>query len=156
MFSKLLKAVSIAARREANPDFNPRLRAAITKAKENNVPNDNIERAINKAGDDKELEEITVEAYGPEKVAIIIEAITDNTNRTIAELRHLLDKNDAKMAERGSVLWSFDKQTDTENNEWQAKFKQAVSEDAKNKINSLIEKLDEHDDVQKIITNMQS
>src|SRR3990167_1562402 len=82
VFTKLLAAISIAAKSEPKPDFNPRLRAVIEKAKENNVPQENIERAINKASEEKSLEEVIIEAYGPEGTQIIIEGITDNTNRT--------------------------------------------------------------------------
>ena len=151
VFTKLLAAISIAAKSEPKPDFNPRLRSAIEKAKENNVPQENIERAINKASEEKNLEEIVIEAYGPEKVAIIVEAITDNRNRTISEIRHLLDENGAKMATQGSVLWSFEKS----GMEWKAKFPQAISEAGKQTLQSLIEKLEEHDDVQRVITNAQ-
>ncbi len=149
LFSKLLKAISIAAKTEANPQFNPRLRSAMEKAKESNVPQDNIERAVSKASEEKNLEDITVEAYGPEGAAIIIEGITDNTNRTISEIKHLLTENGAKIANPGSVLWSFDKI----NNEWKAKFPQEISEDGRKKIASLVEALEEHEDVQEVITN---
>src|SRR3989344_3166194 len=97
-FSKLLNAISVAAKSEPNPDFNPRLRTAIEKAKEANVPKDNIERAINKAKEGDALEEILIEAYGPEGVAVIIEAITDNSNRTISEIKNILAKHEAKIA----------------------------------------------------------
>ncbi|MEK7077138.1 MAG: YebC/PmpR family DNA-binding transcriptional regulator, partial [Patescibacteria group bacterium] len=81
VFSKLLAAVSIAAKSEANPQFNPRLRAAVAKAKENQVPQENIDRAIKKASEKNEnLEEIRMECYGPGGAAIIAEAITDNSN----------------------------------------------------------------------------
>jgi YebC/PmpR family DNA-binding regulatory protein len=149
IFSKLLSAISIAARENPNPDFNPRLRSAVEKAKENQVPLENIERAIKKASESKNLEEVVIEAYGPEKVAMIIEGITDNKNRTINELRTLLSGNGAKMAEQGSVLWSFEKK----NNEWQPKFKQPVSEEGKKNLDALIEKLEEHGDIQRIVTN---
>jgi len=150
LFSKMLKAVSVAAKEEPNPDFNPRLRSLIEKAKENNVPAENIERAIKKAAEEKNLEELVIEAYGPEKVALIIEAITDNRNRTIAEVRHILDENGAKMATPGSVLWSFTKT----GGEWQPNFRQQVSDEGKEKILSLIEKLEENEDVQKVTTNI--
>lgn len=151
IFSKLLRAISAAAKQESNPDFNPRLRSAIETAKQNNVPNDNIERAVKKASEEKNLEDVIIEAYGPEKAAIIIEAITDNKNRTISEIRNILNENGAKMAEQGSVLWSFEKI----NGEWQAKFQQLISEEGKQKIKNLMEILESHDDVQKIITNTQ-
>src|SRR3989344_524111 len=94
-FSKLLAAIAVAAKSNPKPDANPRLRSVIEKAKENNVPLENIERAINKAAEQKDLQEVLIEAYGPEGVGILIEAITDNSNRTISEIRHLLDENGA-------------------------------------------------------------
>ncbi len=163
LFGKLLKAISIAARDEHPPaskgrgspsstgrQFNPRLRSAIEKAKENNVPQENIDRAVSKASEEKDLEEVVIEAYGPEGVAIIIEGITDNKNRTTSEIRHILDLQGAKMANPGSVLWSFDK-TETG---WQPKFKQSVSQDTIDKISQITETLEEHDDVQKITVNI--
>ncbi len=154
VFTKLLAAISIAAKSEPKPDFNPHLRSAIEKAKESNVPQENIERAINRASEEKNLEEIVIEAYGPEKAAIIIEAITDNRNRTISEIRHLLDKNGVKMATQGSVLWSFDPPAGGRG-EWKAKFPQQISDAAKQALQSLIQKLEEHNDVQRVITNAQ-
>ncbi len=149
LFSKVLKAIAIAAKTEANPQFNPRLRSAIETAKAANVPLDNIERAISKASEEKELEDVVIEAYGPEGVALIIEGITDNTNRTISEIKHLLIEHNAKIANPGSVLWSFEKI----NSEWKAKFPQIVSETAKQQIAALVEALDGHGDVQQIATN---
>src|SRR3989338_11296018 len=86
LFSKLLKAISIAAKKEPNPLYNPRLRSVIEKAKENSVPQENIERAISKASEEKNLDEVIIEAYGPEGAALIIQGVTDNTNRTVAEV----------------------------------------------------------------------
>lgn len=150
LFSKLLKAISIAAKTEANPQFNPRLRSAIEKAEENNVPRENIERAISKASEEKNLSEVIIEAYGPEGSAIIIEGITDNSNRTVSEIKHLLNENEAKMANPGSVLWSFEKTND----EWSAKFPQTISDVAKEKLRSLVVVLEEREDVQNVITNI--
>jgi len=155
MFSKLLRAISIAAKDEPNPQFNPRLRTAVETAKEYLVPLDNIERAITKASEQKDLEEMVIEAYGPEGSAIIIEAITNNTNRTISEVKKILSDHGAKFANQGSVLWAFDAPVKgSENAEWKAKFPQAISEDSKAKLEKLIEALDEHDDVQNIFTNV--
>lgn len=106
LFSKLLKAVRAAARTEPNPDFNPRLRTAIDTAKEANVPMDNITRAI-EGSKDSALEEVLVEAYGPGGIAMIIAAVTDSRNRTIAELRKILSDAGGKMAEPGNVMWAF-------------------------------------------------
>ncbi|OGY61989.1 MAG: hypothetical protein A2745_01140 [Candidatus Harrisonbacteria bacterium RIFCSPHIGHO2_01_FULL_44_13] len=157
VFSKLLMAISIAARQEPNPDFNPRLRSAIEKAQENQVPLENIERAIKKASENKNLGEIVIEAYGPESVAMIIEGITDSKNRTIAEIRHLLNENGAKMADPGSVLWSFSAEGGSASGgekQWKPKFQQSLSDEAKQKLNDLIAKLEEHQDIQKVITNI--
>ncbi len=148
-FSKLLKAIAIAATSEPNPDFNPRLRSAIETAKQSNVPKDNIDRAISKAGEEKNLEELVIEAYGPEKIALIIEVITDNRNRSTNELRNLLADNGGKMGEMGSAKWAFE----AVNGKWAPKFTQTISEDGKNKLESLIEALEDRDDVQKITTN---
>ena len=150
LFSKLLKAISIAAKTEPNPQFNPRLRSAVEKAKENNVPQENIQRAINKASEEKNLEDLVIEAYGPEGIAIVIEAITDSKNRTVNELKNILSDRESKMATPGSVLWSFEKKE----NGWQAKFPQKISESASEKIKNLIAALEEHEDVQRIITNI--
>ena len=130
LFSKLLKAISIAAKTEPNPQFNPRLRTAVETARENNVPSDNIERAIKSASETKNLEEIIIGAYGPEGAAILIEAITDNKNRTIPEIKNILNENQAKFTEPESILWAFEKI----NLQWQAKLKQPASEKSKNKI----------------------
>ena len=150
IFSKLLRAISAAAKQEPNPDFNPRLRSAIETAKQNNVPNDNIERAVKKASEEKNLEDLTVEAYGPEGAALIIEAITDNRNRTISEIKHILSENGAKIANPGTVLWAFEKK----DGEWKPKFPQQISDKNKKKLSDLIAALEEHDDVQNITANI--
>jgi len=149
LFSKLLNAVAIAAKPESNPQFNPQLRTAVEKAREGNVPQENIERAIKRASEDKNLEELVIGAYGPEGTAILIEAITSNKNRTIPEIKKILSDHDAKFAEAENVRWAFD----NINGHWQAKFKQQISEASNNKLNELIEALENHEDVQKIITN---
>jgi YebC/PmpR family DNA-binding regulatory protein len=150
-FSKLLKAVSVASREEPNPQMNPRLRSLIEKAKEANVPNENIERALKRSSEAKELEEVVIEAYGPEKTALIIECITDNKNRTVAELRHLLTEQGAKFAESGSVRWNFE--APGARGSWKAKAPHAISNEGHAKLTALIEALEIHDDVQKIVTD---
>ncbi len=151
-FSKLLAAVSIAARSEPNPDFNPRLRTAVAKARETQVPQDNIERAIQKSVDSaSDLEEITIECYGPGGAAILLEAITDSSNRTINEIKLILKENDGKLGEPGSVRWAFEK---TPDGEWNAKFKQAAEEGHEDKLRNLIEELESQNDVQKVYTNI--
>jgi len=151
VFSKLLRAIRIAAKDESNPDFNPRLRTAVEKAKEAQVPQENIKRALSES-DNKDLEEIVMEAYGPSGSAIIIEAITDNRNRTTNEIKNILSDLGAKFAEPGSVRWVFTPPT-PENMSWQPKFKQGLGNEDKQELEELVEALEEHDDVQKIFTN---
>lgn len=153
LFSKLLKAVAVAAKTESNPQFNPRLRTAVETAKENNVPLANIERAIKKASESKDLEELTIEAYGPAGAAMIISAISDNKNRTISEIKKILTDNNAKFAEPGSVRWAFEASAGADG-EWQAKFKQDISSDDKIKLEELIQTLEDHDDVQNVYNNV--
>jgi YebC/PmpR family DNA-binding regulatory protein len=112
-FTKIVKEVSIAARLGGgDPDGNPRLRAAIEKAKEVNMPHDNIKKAIMKGTGELPgvtYEEFVYEGYGPAGVALIIEVMTDNKNRTVPEIRHLLAKNNGSLGETGCVSWMFDK-----------------------------------------------
>ncbi len=110
VFSKMAKIVTIAARKGGDPEMNPALRLAILKAKSVNMPNDNIERAIKKGtGEDKsgQLEEIIYEAYGPGGTQLIIELITDNKNRTLSEIRHILSQYGGRLVEGGGVKWNF-------------------------------------------------
>ncbi len=113
IFTKLIKEITIATRQGgADPAANPRLRLAIDNAKSANMPMDNIKRAIKKAsgesGGDNYME-ITYEGYGPGGIAILIESVTDNKNRTVAEVRHLLNKHGGSLGESGSVAWMFDR-----------------------------------------------
>jgi YebC/PmpR family DNA-binding regulatory protein len=153
VFSKLLNAISIAARGEPNPEFNPRLRTAIDKAKENSVPQENIERAIKRASEDKNLEELIIEAYGPEGTAILIQAITDSKNRTISEIKKILDGNGSKIAEPGSVRWAYEQIKTESGLGWQEKFKQQISAEAQEKLQKLIDELLEQNEVQEVYTN---
>lgn len=155
LFSKLSTAITAAAKNEPNPQFNPRLRSAIEKARGLQMPNDNIERAIKKASDkNQSLEEIMCEAYGPGSAALIIEAITDNRNRTIPEMKKILHDHNGKWGESGSVLWAFEQKTDDLGDRvWQPKFSQNISEEDKKKLETLIEALEEHDDIQRVFTN---
>jgi YebC/PmpR family DNA-binding regulatory protein len=113
IFSKLTKEITVAARMGgADPDGNPRLRAAIAAAKQENMPKDNIQRAINKGageGGGSNLEEVIYEGYGPEGVAIMVDSLTDNKKRTVSDIRHLFTKFGGSMGEPGCVSWMFDK-----------------------------------------------
>ena len=111
IFSRLVKEITVAARDGGgDPDMNPRLRVAIENAKNQNMPNDNIDRAIKRGTGELEgveYEEITYEAYGPGGVAILIEALTDNRNRAAAEIRHIVSKGGGNLGSRNSVAYMF-------------------------------------------------
>lgn len=111
MFSKVIKELTIAARHGGgDPGGNPRLRTVLEKAKAVNMPQDNIQRAIKRGTGELEgvtIEEATFEGYGPGGVAIMVEVVTDNRNRTVAELRHMLSKHGGNLGESNSVGWMF-------------------------------------------------
>jgi YebC/PmpR family DNA-binding regulatory protein len=113
IFTRILKEMTVAARLGGgDPAGNPRLRAAVAEAKANNMPKDNIERAIKRGTGELEgatYEEITYEGYGPGGVAIIVEALTDNTNRTTPEIRHAFEKHGGNLGTPGSVRFQFEK-----------------------------------------------
>ncbi len=113
LFSRLSREISVASRLGGgNPDMNPRLRLAIEKAREVNMPSENIKRAIMKGTGElpgASYEEAKYEGYGPGGVAIIIDVMTDNKNRTISEIRHIMSKHGGSIAEAGSVTWIFQK-----------------------------------------------
>jgi YebC/PmpR family DNA-binding regulatory protein len=113
LFTKFIKEITVAARTGGgDPDANARLRKAISDAKAGNMPNDTIDRAIRRGTGEEEgvhYEEITYEGYGPRGVALLIESMTDNRNRTVAEIRHIFSKNGGNLGESGSVGWMFDK-----------------------------------------------
>ncbi len=113
IFTKLIKELTIAAREGGgDPAGNPRLRLAIDNAKSQNMPQDNIDRAIKKATGELEgvtYHELTYEGYAPAGVAILVEVATDNKNRTVAEVRHIFSKNGGSLGENGSVAWMFDR-----------------------------------------------
>jgi len=114
MFTQLAREITVAAREGGgNPEANFRLRLAIDKAREANMPKENIERAIKRGtGEIKgegELSEILYEAYAPNGVALLIQTLTDNPNRCVAELRHVLNRQGGRMAEAGAVAWQFDR-----------------------------------------------
>ena len=113
IFTKIIKEITVAARiGGGDPNANPRLRQAIANGKQVNMPQDNVTRAIKKGTGELEgvhYEEISYEGYGPGGVAILIEAMTDNKNRTVGELRSLMGKNGGNIGENGCVAWIFEK-----------------------------------------------
>jgi len=113
LWTKLLKEITVAARLGGgDPNGNSRLRSAVQEAKSANVPSDNIDRAIKRGTGQLEgftFEEISYEGYGPGGVAILVEALTDNKNRTVSEVRHLFSKSGGNLGENGCVAWMFHK-----------------------------------------------
>jgi YebC/PmpR family DNA-binding regulatory protein len=113
VFTKIIKEITISARDGGgDPVGNPRLRLAIASAKASNMPQDNITRAIKKGTGELEgvhYEEITYEAYAPHGIAVMIECVTDNRNRTVAELRHMIAKQNGNLGDAGSVAWMFER-----------------------------------------------
>jgi len=113
MFSKISQEISVAAKEGGgDPEFNPQLRLTIEKAKSVNMPTDNIERAIQRGIGKLEgvkLKEVLFEAYGPGGIAVIVEGITDNKNRTLGEIKQILNQNNGKLVGEGAVKWMFER-----------------------------------------------
>jgi YebC/PmpR family DNA-binding regulatory protein len=113
IFGKLAKEITVSARLGgSDPSGNPRLKVAITAARAENMPNDNISRAIKRGTGESggaTLEEVTLEGYGPAGVALMVESLTDNKNRTVSDVRHLLTRYGGNLGEPGCVAWMFDK-----------------------------------------------
>jgi YebC/PmpR family DNA-binding regulatory protein len=115
IFTRLIKEITIAAKSGGDPDKNPRLRTAVQAAKAENMPADNIKRAIQRGTGELpgvNYEEFSLEGYGPGGVAVLVEISSDNRNRTVSEVRHVFSKNGGNMAEAGAVSWMFHKKGD--------------------------------------------
>ncbi len=151
VFSKLVRLILVESKKSGGNADSPGLRMAIEKAKKENMPSDNIERAIKKGATDNsaDMENVTFETYGPGGVAIIIEGLTDNNNRTAAEIKHLLSKHNAELAAPGSAVWAFE----NTNNGWVPKTTTKLSDSDDEKLKKLIDVLEEHDDVQDVFAN---
>ena len=111
VFTRIIKELTVAARNGGgDPDTNPRLRTIVAEAKANNMPRENIDRAIRRGSGEEpgvSYEEVTYEGYGPGGVALLMETLTDNKNRTVGEIRHLLSKHAGNLAAENSVAWMF-------------------------------------------------
>ncbi len=150
LFAKHAKLIAVEAKK-AKGVVSPGLKAAIERARKDNMPNDSVERAIKKASDPDTLatEEVVYEAYGPSGAALVIVGLTNNKNRTAAEIKHLLSKNGAALAAPGSALWAFAR----EESEYHPTTHVELSEEDSEKILALINELEENDDVQGVYTN---
>lgn len=151
IFSNLVKLIQMEAKKANGNTSAPGLRAAIEKAKKENMPSENIERAIKKASESKNLEPVLFEGYGPGGVAIIITALTDNNNRTSQEIKHILSKNGASLGGPGSVTWNFTKSPE---GEWVPNMMVDLKDDEPETLDAIIEALEEHEDVQDVYTNV--
>ncbi len=154
VFSKITSLVTIAARRGGDPDKNPSLRTAIEKAREVNLPKENIDRAIKRGTGEiagAVLEEVTYGAFGPGGVAILINAITDNKNRTLAEIKKILQEHNVKFTELNSVQWMFHR----EGADWIPNQPVKIDDETvKSELEALYESLDEQQDINEIYDNI--
>jgi len=151
IFSKYVKLITSESKK-ANGDVNsPGLATAIEAAKKENMPKDTIERAIKKGTESGTvaMESVTYEAYGPGGVAIIIEGLTDNKNRSAAEVRHILSQNSLELATQGAASWAFVKQ----GGEWTATSTIPVSETDADRLAKVVLALEESDEVDAVYTN---
>ncbi len=153
IFSRLARLITVEAKKSGGNLSDPALSAAIARAKVANMPKDNIERAVAKGSskDAGELEKVVYEAYGPSGVAIIVEALTDNKNRTTQELKHLLSKNGVDLAPPGAASWAFSKNPAGEFSPNEP-LNDIAGEDEE-KLLALLTLLDDHDDTQAVYTN---
>ena len=154
IFGKLVRFIAVESKKAKGDMSAPGLRTAIEKAKEANVPSDNIERAIKKGGGGEEngMEQITYESYGPGGCALIIEALTESRNKAAQEIKHILSKNGFELAVPGSASWAFDPPTGG-HGEWLPKNTIPISEEDGTKLQILIDELEENDEVQEVFTN---
>jgi YebC/PmpR family DNA-binding regulatory protein len=150
IFSKLARLIVAQARIAKGDTNSPILRTVIEKARKANMPIDNIERAVKKAAEPSaQMEAIVYEAYGPGGVGIVIEALTDNKNRIVQEIKHILSKNEASLAGIGSVTWAFNKSKEG----WTPQTLVPLSDEDLHKLDKLVDELEENDDVQEVYTN---
>jgi YebC/PmpR family DNA-binding regulatory protein len=151
LWSKLAKRIIVESKLANGDVTQPTLRTWIDKAKDANMPKDNIERAVKKgvATDTSAMDAITYETYGPGGAAILIEALTDSRNRTAQEIKHLLSQEGLELASPGSAAWAFKKT----NNGYEATTTVPLAEADNEKLLQILEKIDAHDDVEDVYTN---
>lgn len=152
VWGKLAKRIAVESKKAAGDVNSPALRTMIEKAKKENMPKDNIDRALAKgvSADAAALESVTYETYGPGGCAIVIEALTDSRNRTAAEMKHLLSEQGLALASPGSALWAFDKSSA---GEYTAKTTVPLSASDSDALMKILETIDAHDDVEEVCTN---
>lgn len=148
-FSKLVRFISVEAKKSKGDRSSPGLRAAIDKARAANMPSDNIDRAIDKAATSGEMEFVVYEAYGPGGVAIVIEGYTDSRNRTTQELKHLLSLHGGAMAQQGAASWAFAKV----DGKLEPTTAVELSDEDGEKLSTLVDALEDYDDVNEVYNN---
>jgi len=151
VFSKYAKLIAVESKNAGGDTSSPGLRAVIEKAKAENMPNDNIDRAVKKGtgNDMTRMNPVLYEAYGPGGCAILIEGLTDNKNRTSAEVKHILSKNGFALASAGAAAWIFKK----DDSGYTAQTTTKINEDDQTKLQKIVEELEDNDDVQDVYTN---
>src|SRR5574343_829726 len=149
LFSKYAKLITQEAKKSNGNVTSPGLKSAIERARADNMPSDNIERAIKKATTQAtDLESITYESYGPGGCAIVIDALTDNRNKAAQEIKHILSNHGLELAGIGAATWEFEKQ----NGEWTPKTTVPISETDGAALEAVITELEENDEVQGVYT----
>jgi YebC/PmpR family DNA-binding regulatory protein len=153
VFSRYARLITLESKKAAGKVDAPALKAVIDRAKSENMPKDNIERAVAKgiSKDAGDLEQVTYECYGPAGAAIVIDALTDSRNRTTQEIKLIMTKNDIELAAPGSALWSFTKSGDGSYAPNEPLME--VSGEDEEKLANLLTLFDEHEDVQTVYTN---
>ncbi len=153
LFTKFARLIAVEAKLAQGNVNSPSLKAAIERAREVNMPNDNIDRAVKKGagGEGETLDYALYEAYGPGGAAILVECLTNNRNRTAQEVKLVLSQNGTELAQPGSASWAFEKV----GNAFEAKTTVDISDEDGQKLEALMEALDELDDVQEVFTNAQ-
>ena len=149
LFSKLVKIIGVEIKKAKGDKTAPGVRAAVEKAQAANMPKDNIERALTKS-DERELEQITYEAYGPGGCAILIECLTDSRNRTNQELKHLLSEHGGSLANPGAAAWAFTKNAE---GLYEAMSPIELGGEDAQKMAELSDALEDYDDVSEVYTS---
>jgi YebC/PmpR family DNA-binding regulatory protein len=150
LFSKLVRFISIEAKKAKGDRTAPGVRTAIEKARAANMPADNIERALDKASSSGELEQVVYESYGPGGTALIIEGYTDSRNRTAQEIKKILSDHGTALANPGAASWAFAKGAE---GKLEATVTVEVNEEDGQKLSELVDALEDHDDINDVYTN---
>ncbi len=150
LYSKYARLISLEAKKSGGA-MSAALTAVVDRAKKEDVPKDVIDRAIKKSAEAKEMESIVYESYGPGGVAVVIEALTENRNKAAQEVKHILSENACALAGVGSAVWAFNKNLETM--EWEANTTVALEDSDLEKLQKLVEELEDNDEVQAVYTN---